>query len=58
MLNENCLPKRNTNSQGQIGRLKGALQISEKQEFEKASQKLFAVEQDLEINAPMHLLDK
>ena len=49
--------KRNTKSQGQIERMKCALLISEKPDFEKASKKLFAKEEDLEINAPMHLLE-
>jgi hypothetical protein len=49
--------KRNTKSQGQIGRLKGVLQGFEKQEFEKASKKLFSKEEDLEINVPMHLIE-
>lgn len=49
--------KRNTKSQGQIERMKDALLISEKPDFEKASQKLFAKDDNLEINAPMHLLE-
>ena len=37
--------------------MKDALLISEKPDFEKASQKLFAKDDNLEINAPMHLLE-